>query len=140
MKPIDVLRGIDSFENPTRGNLCWQRQLHENAVDLISFIKLSDQSKQFLGRRLGGKLELFRIESEGLTGSDLASDIDLRCRVIPDDHRGQSRFYAQFLQLANPLRHTALDLFSDLHTIHYLRSHQITSFHRTYQTMKSLRS
>jgi len=46
MKPIDVLRRIDCFDDRRLINLARQRQLRENAVDVVARVQGGDQVKQ----------------------------------------------------------------------------------------------
>src|SRR5215216_3696373 len=47
MKPVDVLRWIDSFDDCSLVDLARQRQLSENAVDAVARVQSGDQSEQF---------------------------------------------------------------------------------------------
>src|SRR5262245_32294240 len=92
MESVHILRRVHCLENPSSLDLRRQRQLHENAVDLVPPIELVNQSQQLRRRGRRRKFKLLGVEPEGLTGSNLAADIDLRCRIVANQYSRQSGF------------------------------------------------
>ena len=84
VKSVDVLFGVDEFENFAFVDVLWQRQLDENAIDIMAFVQLSNDFNYLFPRRVGFEMEMFRDDAEFLRGSHFAADIDCRRWVFAD--------------------------------------------------------
>src|SRR6266481_9049557 len=77
MKAVDIFRGIDCFEDSLCVNLCGERELDEDAVDIVAAIQIFDDGEQFAGADGGGWGDVETGEAEFFAGGDFAGDVDL---------------------------------------------------------------
>ena len=69
--------------------------MHENPMNRRVCIQISDHPDHFLLARLLGQLYAPGVNPELGTGFDLGADIDMRGRVLPNDHDCQPRGHPQ---------------------------------------------
>jgi hypothetical protein len=86
MEPVHVLGGGDCLDDDTFVDVVRQRNLHEDAVDRLVRVELADQAQQLRLRRGVGQVVAHRHEPALLAGGALVSDVDLRGRVVADEH------------------------------------------------------
>ena len=83
---VDVLRRVDRGDHLVLVDLLGQRQLDEDPVDLVVGVQLGDQREQLVLRRLGVELVVDRAHPDLLGGAGACCDVDLRGRVVADQH------------------------------------------------------
>ena len=71
MEPIHILGWIDGRDDFVRIDLLWQRQLHQDAVDLLVGIELGDQIDQLGFTGDGGQLAVESCMPASVTALDL---------------------------------------------------------------------
>ena len=82
-----------------------QRQLHQDAVDIVAAVEIVDQRQQFFG---GGCLQrrvLLAQDAQLFAGLHLATNVNFRRRIVANQHHGQSG--------PKPVGGELLDLFAD---------------------------
>ena len=90
VETVDILGGIDTIENGRTVDGLGQRQLHENAVDLVIGVEPIDEGFELALRSGGGEHVGLGPHPELRRGLGLGSDIDLGCRIIADEHHIQA--------------------------------------------------
>ena len=86
MKSVDVLAWIDRIDDALRIDVLRQRQLHQNAVDIVVGIELGDQ-RQELG--FAGGLRQVPLEARNAgrgRGFALGAHVHLACRIVAYEH------------------------------------------------------
>ena len=101
MKPVHIFCRVHGFEYALAIHLRRQRQLHENAVDVVAAIQFVDGSQHFRGGDGSGRREAPAAQSQLLAGRDLALDVDLRCGIFADEHRRQAGTNARGAQFGD---------------------------------------
>ena len=81
-----------------RGNLLWQRQLHEDAVNLWVGVKRIDLRDELVLRRRLGHFDDLGVDAECLARLVLIAHVDLRSGVRADDDDGKARLHAVLLE------------------------------------------
>ena len=88
MKTIDVLSGIDLFDEPRGIQMARQRQLHEDAVDRRIRVQAGDEFVQVcLGCRCREVVRP-RLQSAGFAGPALVPDVNRGCGVVAHENDG----------------------------------------------------
>jgi len=75
-----------------------QRQLDEDAMDIVIGVELADEHQQFLVGDCGRQAMADRLNADRLAGFDLPSHVNLRCRILAHQHHGQARRHALCLE------------------------------------------
>ena len=88
---VDVLRGVDRLDHAVLVDVVGQRQLDEDAVDVVVGVQLGDAREQLVLRRVGGQPEVARVDAGLRRGLLLQVDVDVRGGVVADEHRGEAR-------------------------------------------------
>ena len=88
---VDVLAGIDRGDHRVGIDLVGDRQLDEDAVDVLVEAEPADQLEQLVLVGLRRQPVVDRAHPDLLAGPVLVADVDLGGRVLADDHRGQRR-------------------------------------------------
>ncbi len=89
MESIDVLGRINRHQNLLRVHLRGQRQLHQDPVDVVAAVEIFDQGQQLCRGGRFGRSQLLAVKADFLAGFDLAPHVNLRRRVVPDEHDSQ---------------------------------------------------
>src|SRR2546428_11047876 len=90
VKTIDVLRWIDRGHHPSSIDIARQRQLDEDAVDLVVTVEPGDQFED-TGFAAISRQAVFERGDPGLgTGAGLAANIKLARWVVADQDRGEA--------------------------------------------------
>src|SRR5438105_3568085 len=90
VKTVDILRRIDRSHHPSSIDIARQRQLDEDAVDLIVTVELGDQFED-AGFAAISRQAVFEGGDPGLgAGARLAANIKLARRVVADQDRGKT--------------------------------------------------
>src|SRR6266571_2129566 len=63
MKSINVFGRIDGFDGDRIVNLFWQRQLHENPVNVIVRVQSTYYGEKFIARSRRRQIDLFRLDT-----------------------------------------------------------------------------
>ena len=109
MKAVDVLGGIDGVEQGLGIDLRGQRQLDQNAVDLVAPVELGDELEHLLGGDGGRRRDEVAIDAKLGAGLHLVADVDLRRGHVAHQHRSQPRPNAVRGQRADLFGHFLLD-------------------------------
>ncbi len=109
MKAVHIFCRIDSVEEGLRVNLRRERQLDEDAVDVIARIELGDEREHFFSGDCAGRGDEVAIEAKLGAGLDLAADVDLRCRNMTHKHGGKPRLDAVGSEREDLFGHFLLD-------------------------------
>ena len=67
-----------------------QRQLHEDPVDLGIGVQARDEREHLLLARLRGQPDVARVDARLGRGLVLRADVDVRGRVVADEHRREA--------------------------------------------------
>ena len=86
------------MQGPVRVDLLWQRQLHEDAVNLRIRVEAFEQRHQLGFAGVFGKLDGLMIQTGFVARFSLHADVHLRCRVVADEYHRQSRRDALLLE------------------------------------------
>ena len=82
VEAVDIFRWIDGHQYFLRVHLRGQRQLHQDAVNLVAAVEIFDQSEQFGGGcGLRGSV-LLAVDVKFFAGSDFAAHVNLRRWVV----------------------------------------------------------
>ena len=81
-----------------------QRQLDEDAVDRIVRVQLGDEREQLLFARRSGQAQIARLDPDLERRLVLQSDVDLRGRVVSDEHGREADRSRKRRHLARDLR------------------------------------
>lgn len=94
METVDIFRGIDGFEDALGIHLRRERELDEDAVDVVAPIQFFDEGDEIgsLHARRRRKLKTFQTELRARR--DFALHVDVRCRIIASQNGGQARLDA----------------------------------------------
>ena len=111
MKAVHVLVRVDPLNDVQRIDMSGQGQLHENAVNARVVVAAVNQRQQFLLARIRRKVVIDRRYSCVCAGGTLVSNIDMRSRVLSDQHRGKRR---RSKPRVKPLLHRLPNLFPNL--------------------------
>ena len=76
MKSVDVFCGVDGHQDFLCIHLRRQRQLHQDAVDIVAAIEIVDQNQQVLGGCRFGRRVLLAIDAELFAGADAILSLD----------------------------------------------------------------
>ena len=88
VKAVDVFLGRNFEQDARRIDLRRQRQLHQDAVDVIPRVEPADQFEQFRGGCACGGRDRFAVNADLLAGPNLVSHVDLRSGVVTHQHGG----------------------------------------------------
>jgi hypothetical protein len=90
MKAVDVFCRVDRFENSLCVDLFWERELDEDAVDIIVAIELVNEFEHFVGG--DGSRSGVQPTGEGklLAGGDLAFDVKMRGGIVSNEDGGEA--------------------------------------------------
>src|SRR2546430_7039925 len=90
VKTVDILRWIDRGHHPPSIDIARQRQLDEDAVDLVVAVELGHQFED-AGFAAISRQAVFERGDPGLgAGARLAANIKLARRVVADQDRGKT--------------------------------------------------
>ena len=67
-----------------------QRQLDEDPVDRVVGVQLGEQRQELLLGRVRGQADVARVDPDRLRRLLLAADVDVRRRVVADEHGGEA--------------------------------------------------
>ena len=88
---VDVLPGVDCGDHARRVDLLRQGQLDQDPVDLVVGSQPPHQVDQLRLAGAAGQLVMQRAHPGLLAGPVLVGHVDVRCRVLPHQHRRQGR-------------------------------------------------
>ena len=88
MEAVDIFGGVDRFEDFLCVNLCGERELDEDAVDVVAAIQIFDDGEQFAGADCGGRGDVEAGEAEFFAGGDFAGDVDFGGGIFTDEDGG----------------------------------------------------
>ena len=118
MEAVHIFRGIDRFKNRRFVNLLWQRQLHQDSVNIVILIQSADDGKQVLSGGCCRQRNLLRLNSYFGASAYLVPHIDRRSIVVANQDGNQTGFYVVLCpQLPRFLGDFVLDLLSDGSTV-----------------------
>ena len=86
MKAVHILHGVDGEHHAIGLDLLGQRQLHENAVDLLVGVELRDQLEQRILRGRARQAVLDGVHARLLGLARLVAHVNLARRVIAHEH------------------------------------------------------
>ncbi len=109
MKAVYVLRGENGIEQGLRVDLLWERQLNENAVDVIAIVEARNEVEHFFSGNGVGRRDEFAEKAKVGARLHLAANVNLRCRHVANKDGRQSRPNALCGKLQDLLRHFLLD-------------------------------
>ncbi len=98
MEAVDILLRRDCLQHLGHVDVLGQRQLNEDAVDIVICIELADQDQQLLVGDRGWQAMAGRLDADRFAGLDLARDVDLRGGIFADKHDRQAGRHALGLQ------------------------------------------
>ena len=114
METIHVLGWIDGRDDFVRIDLLWQRQLHQDAVDLLVSIERRDQIDQLDFTGDGGQLVVESLHAGFRHRLGFIADVDFACRVFADQNNGEARHdTAIATQAMDGIRHLATQVRRD---------------------------
>ena len=113
VKAVDVLLRNNGLEKTARVHMLWQRELNEDAVDVVASVERVDQREQFLGGDARGRRVHLGVDSELAAGFDFAANVDLRGGVFADEHDGEAGSVAGVAGSFDLARDFGLDLGGD---------------------------
>ena len=123
MEAVDVLCGIDGFENPLGIDLLGKRKLNEDAVDVVVGIEISDELQHVIGGGItrrsvhpAGHVELF-------ASGDFAFDIQLGSGIVTDQDSGEAGADILRLQAGDFVFQLKENLIADFRAIENLCGH-----------------
>ncbi len=90
-QPVDVLRRVERRHDPVGVDVGGDRQLHEDAVDVLVPVERFDQIQQLGLRCLAPEPVVGGAQADLLAGPVLAGDVHLRGGIVADDHGHQLR-------------------------------------------------
>ena len=91
MQPIDILARIDRFDDAGGVDLARERQLHEDAVDLVIGVEALDEREKLRQARGGGELVLEGAHARFDRLARLVGHIDAARRIVADEHDRKAR-------------------------------------------------
>ena len=89
MEPIDILVRRHRLQQPLRVDVLRQRQLNQNAVDVVARIQLRHQRQHLIGRDALGRRQHLAVDAEFAAGLHLAANINLRGRHLAHQNHRQ---------------------------------------------------
>ena len=114
MKSVDVFCGVDGHQDFLCIHLRRQRQLHQDAVDIVAAIEIVDQNQQVLGGCRFGRRVLLAIDAELFAGFDFAAYVDLGGMIAANQNRGESGAHSGSDHGFDPGGHFAADVVGNL--------------------------
>ena len=91
MEAVDIFLRRDRQQHLLGVDLRGQRQLHQDAVDLVAPVQIVDQGQQLVGGDVVGRRVLLAVDTELLAALHLVANVDLRGRIVSGEHDRQSR-------------------------------------------------
>ena len=91
MQAVDILRWVDRVHDGLIVKVIGKRELDEDPVDIVVPVELENESQEI---RFGGfgREPVDPADNSGLCGGPLlVADVDLRGRVVADEHHVQTR-------------------------------------------------
>ena len=128
MKAVDVLGGIDGFEDALRVDLGRKGKLDENSVEVIVAIQILDDGQQIESGDRGGRREERTGEADLFACGDFAFDVELRSGVFSDEDRGEARTNAGRREQTNFVFQFGENLIADLRAIEEACGHVVLAF------------
>ena len=89
-KPSTSFSGETASRTFLGVDLRGQRQLHQNAVDLVAAVQIVDQRQQLGGGDAVGRRVLLAVDAKLLAALHLVADVDFRSGIVAGEHHGQS--------------------------------------------------
>jgi len=117
MKAVDVLGGVDCFEDFLCVHLRWQRELDEDAIDVVAMIQALDDGEEFRRGNAGGRSEMDTGEAQLFTRCDFAFYVDSRGGIFAYEDRGESRANSCGGERGDLVREFGVDFFADRVTV-----------------------
>ena len=102
METVDVFLRGDAPKHALGVDMARQRQLDQDAVDLLSAVELLDHGHQFRRRGLCGQAQGLGVRPDAVAGADLVSDVDLGSRILADQNGGKAGANAVPCRLLDP--------------------------------------
>ncbi len=111
MKPIHIFARINALDDFRLSNVVWQRQLHEDPVDVgVGIQRINAREQLDLAGRMR-QIERARINAAFLAGRSFVAHVHLRGRIIPNHNdREARRSTPTRAQSINPRAHLGFDL------------------------------
>lgn len=103
MKTVNVLRRIDRLENFSVVYVFRQRQLDQNAVNIVPAVEFPDDGEKLGLRYVRGEVNMLGIHSKLFGRFNFAADVNRRCRVLTDADHCQARAKMQCRDLCGYL-------------------------------------
>ena len=91
VEAVDVFGGGDGFEEALGIDVFGERELDEDAVDLVAAVEGVDHGEEFVGGDGLGGGDHLRVDSELAAGLDFAADVDLAGSDVADEDDGEAR-------------------------------------------------
>jgi hypothetical protein len=128
MKSVDVLGGVDGFEDALGIDLRRKRELYEDAIYLVVAVQAVDESEHVLrGDRLRRRVEETG-EAEFLASGDFALHVELRGRIFADEDGSEARLDASGGEGANFVLQFGENFIANLEAIEDACGHETLAF------------
>src|SRR5258706_8899087 len=125
MEAVDIFGGIDGHQDFFLVHLRGQRQLHQDAVNLVAAVQVFDQSEQFGGGRGFGWGVLLAVQANLFARFDFATDVNFRCRVVADEDDGEAGADSGGCHGLRFRSHFAADIVRDLRAVEDSGGHNL---------------
>ena len=90
MEAVDIFGWIDGHQYTFRVHLRGQRQLHQDAVDIVAAVQLFNQCEQFRGGCGFRRRVLLAVDANFFAGFDFAAHVNFRRRIVADENDGEA--------------------------------------------------
>ena len=110
MERIHILLRSNGLDDLLFFQMLWQRELAENAADILPLIELVHERHQLQLRRICRERELLRTDAHLRAGLFLIVDINAGGRVVAHDNHREARNNALFPQCRHLARHARAHL------------------------------
>src|ERR1039458_5267995 len=117
MKSVDVFGGVNRHQHFLCVDLSGQRQLHEYSVDIFAPVDIFHERQQFGGGGGFGRGQFLAVDADFLAGFDLPAHVNLRSRIVSDQHDRQSGTHSGGSHGLHFRSHFAADVLRDLGSV-----------------------
>ena len=94
-EPVHVLARVDQRRQGVAVEMLGDRELEQDPADGLVVVQRTDSRGHLLLRDIGGEALVEGPDADLLTRPLLVGHVDLRCRVVPDQHGRQARRMAE---------------------------------------------
>src|SRR5580704_13545035 len=113
MKPVHIFRWVHGFENFPCIHLRGQRELDQDAVNIIAAIQVLDDGKELRSCDGSRRRYLNACKSELFARGDFAFYVDFRGRIVSDENGCESRANSGGSQRGNFASKLRINLIAD---------------------------